>query len=237
MKTKDYLDFFALQIERATRGLDAARNTRNLQLATLNGRQLFKCHLTMGLVNWRQGDSPVRDLEHAIQAMQGVSAMARAWDQSFDAVANLPVARAALLSRLVGKERATEVNEWGAGPGLSPDVRLDLLLASELPIDEAVRSSAALISQLSATKKTALAAESYGNYFEILVCAADSERLQECSEKGHTLFLRRSRDTYYTGGDQSEGGGDDNARVVDYRLGFALRRAGYEGASMHAWKW
>lgn len=237
MKTKEYIDFFATQIERSTRGLDVARGARNVQLAALNGRQLFKGHLITGLVRWKQGDSPVQDFERAIQCVQEVSESVLSWDSSFDTVASLPVARVALISRLLDKTPAEALTARAAESDLAADVRLDALLAADISADDAIQSAVPLINGLSADKKSALAAETYENYFQILRSSIDPKELNQRAEKGEILFLHRAKDPYYRGADQSEGGGDDNAYLVDFRLAVVLKRAKYDGQSIHAWKW
>ncbi len=237
MNATSTMDLFTVQLGRATRGLETARNTRNVQLAALNGRQLFRIHLMIGLLRWRHGVSPAADFENAVQSVPEVSELIREYDPSVDTVASLPIARAMLLSRLLGGKPLEPSESRASDSSLPTEVRLDFLLASGTHTDDIQRSAAGLIAELSSDTWTALAADGYENYFGLLASSKDAEEVGRRAERGSILFLRRARDPYYSGGDQTEGGGEGNAEVVDYRLAIALKEAKYEGASVHEWRW
>jgi len=69
----------------------------------------------------------------------------------------------------------------------------------------------------------------YNNYFNILkISNSDSDRMRFI-EEGFKLFSLRKNDSFYSAGDQTEGGGGDNKIIVDYRLEAILKKIKFEG--------
>jgi len=233
MNPQESLDFFATQLARASKGLEVARESRNLQLAALNTRQMFKGHLMCGLIKWRQGASPVLHLQDAIRVVSESSELLRGWDASFEPIENLPSSRAALLASLLGLP--FEVR-WPEKADIAADVHLDYVLAEGRGAAD-FEQARAIVARLLEGKTTSLVGETYQTYSEILSAQPGSEALTTLVEKAEVLFAKRGRDAFFSGGDQTEGGGLDNELVVDYRLGVALKKVGYSGPSIHAWVW
>ncbi|CAN7568512.1 hypothetical protein LJR129_004129 [Acidovorax sp. LjRoot129] len=233
MNPQESLDFFATQLSRSSKGLEVAHASRNLQLAALNTRQMFKGHLMCGLIKWRQGESPVRHFEDAVRVVSESSELLRSWDTSFEPIENLPSSRAALLASLLGSPFESGSPEKA---DLAADVHLDYLLA-EAREAAGSQQARAIVARLLEGKRTSLAGETYQTYFEVLSAQPGSEALTTLVGKAEALFTKRGRDAFFSGGDQTEGGGPDNALVVDYRLGVALKKMGYRGPSIHAWAW
>ncbi|RZT75653.1 hypothetical protein EV678_2839 [Azospira oryzae] len=231
MTPQESLVFFATQVQRSSNGLAVAHASRNWQLAALNYRQIFKCHLMRGLISWRIHQNPKEHLCNAISvAAEGIRTL-RSLSQSLNAEESLPVAKAALLACLTGENFDTTdivAETWAC------DSQLDLLLATSNPNDSKAN---VLIASLREAKRTSLAAETYQNYFDILASAGDSEKIEDLTNEGEVLFAKRARDSFFAGGDQTEGGGPDNNLVVDFRLAVALKRAGGHSSSLHAWAW
>jgi hypothetical protein len=233
MNPQESLDFFATQLARSKKGFEVAQTSRNLQLAALNTRQMFKGHLMCGLIKWRQGESPVRHFEDAVRVVSESSELLRSWDSSFEPIENLPSSRAALLASLLGLSFGIGSPEKA---NLAADVHLDYLLAETRAAAE-MQQALVIVARLLEGKNTALAGETYQAYFEILSAQPGTEELTALVEKAEALFTKRGRDAFFSGGDQTEGGGPDNVLVVDYRLGVALKKVGYRGPSIHAWVW
>lgn len=232
MTPQETLNFFETQLTRSAQGFEIARGSKNVQLAAMNARQMFKAALMCGLIKWRQAENPAESFRKALTVLDEASALITSWDSSFVLAENLPIARGALLASLLDVALDVPVPE---SADVTVDVQLDQLLAgasAAAPAQETYQ----LIAKLN-TKKTALAWESYQTYFEIISNKGDSSSLKPLVDRGEALFAKRSKDAFFSGGDQTEGGGPDNALVVDYRLGVALKKAGYTGASIHAWTW
>ncbi|MCB5184693.1 hypothetical protein LG201_05705 [Methylobacillus gramineus] len=231
MTPQESLSFFAGQLERSSNGLAVAQASRNWRLAAVNYGQLFKCHLMQGLISWRLQQDPTESLCEALAVVaEGISTL-RTLSHLPDAEKNLPIGKAALLASLTGK-RFEVAN--AACATLPFDSQLDFLLATSRPIDT---KPALLIAELRKSKRTSLAAETYQNYFDILASEGDSERIEDLTKQGELLFVKRARDSFFSGGDQTEGGGPDNSLVVDFRLAVALKRARKRSNSLHAWAW
>lgn len=231
MTPQEYLSLFANRVELSSKGLAVAHASRNWELAALNYRQLFKCHLMRGLISWRIHQNPTEHLCDAIAVVdEGISTL-RSWSHSPSAEQSLPVEKTALLACLTGKSFDTTRT---FSEGWACDSQLDLLLATSNPADS---KATTLIAELRTAKRTSLAAETYQNYFDILASEGDSESIEELTKQGEHLFAKRARDSFFSGGDQTEGGGPDNGLVVDFRLAVALKRAGKSNNSLHAWTW
>lgn len=230
MSPNESLEFFKAQLARSAQGLEVARVSKNLQLAALNGRQMFKACLMCGLIKWRQGDSPVDFFQKGVGLLVESSNLIASWQPSFVLAENLPIARGALLADLLGVTLDVPV----VTRSLEAQDQLDYALATSVAGAAAAVPS---IDKLKSGKKTELAAETYQTYFEILSRAGSREALRTLVERAETLFTRRASDAFFSGGEQTEGGGPDNALVVDYRLGVVLKKAGYRADSIHAWHW
>lgn len=234
MTPQESLDFFATQISRSAKGFEVAKSSHNLQLAALNVRQMFKGHLMCGLIQWQQREHPANHFEEATTLVVEAIRLLPQWEPSFDVGFGLPLARAAILAGLINVPFDVAAFQMSALPA---DIQLDYLLATTSPSPSVKDSAMSLLKELRQDKRTALAADSYENYFDILSAAGNSTVLGDFLRKGDTLFNKRARDSFFSGGDQTEGGGPDNSLVVDYRLAFALKRAAYSSDSMHAWIW
>ena len=198
----------------------------NPSLYVQNVREIYEQSLFIGLVFWRTGQSPVRDLNAAVDELD---AHAEQLGSSSVATA-LPIASAGLIRTLLGLPHSSAA---GTNEGSAPDVELDaqLLLAIESVVDES--TVAALLKQLERGGSGSLAVRSYETYFALLTQGASPELLKSAEAN----YRARAKDRFYSGGRDSEGGGPNNSMVVDYRLGAVLKRLGYIGESVHLWQW
>lgn len=231
MAPQETINFFDQQFNRSARGLAVALASNNWHLARVNYGQQFKCRLMAGLISWRLKKDPTEFLRNAIAVVLEGDAALSSLSTPSDASAALPVGQAALIAELVGvdfKPRATSLEP------LTVDSQLDVLLTSARPPESTEPHQ---IEQLWKAKRTALAAESYQTYFKILSSEGDWEKLEGLTREGERLFEKRTKDAFYKGSEQTEGGGPDNSLVVDYRLAVALKRVGFKSASLHSWGW
>lgn len=233
MNPQEYLTAFTTRLAGSARGLEVAKSSCNVQLAALNFRQMFKGHLMCGLIKWRQRENPTGHFEDAIQLITEAITTLTDWAPSFS-IGELPLGRASLLAGLI--DAPFGIAEFQMSE-LPVEAHLDYLLSTTNPLPTAKDSAITLLEELRRDKRADLAADSYENYFDILSVSGNSTVLGGLLSKGGTLFNRRARDSFFSGGDQTEGGGPDNSFVVDYRLAFALKKTGYSSDSMHAWIW
>ncbi|WP_433693381.1 hypothetical protein [Herbaspirillum seropedicae] len=234
MDSQEYFNVFAKRLYGPLRGLDLAKSSKNSQLAALNFRQVFKGHMMCGLIKWRMGEAPVIHFEEAVRSMCDALATFKAWGGAFDHKGALPLARAAIVARLLGLPFDLPSVEEKILP---PDVCLDYLLANAEPSYNAKDLPLALINELKCAKDSGLAVQTYENYFDILSSQDSAERLSYLVQKGVSLYDQRARDAFYSGGEQTEGGGPDNTFVVDYRLALVLKKVRGSSDVLHAWKW
>lgn len=86
-------------------------------------------------------------------------------------------------------------------------------------------------------KRQKLAFDTYKLYFELLECDPNSPEADALVAKGEEYYLKRAKDSYFKGGMMIEGGGLDNDEYVDYVLSAILKKIGWQGKSIHKWRW
>lgn len=225
--TNQKLELFEQQSVRSRKGLDAAIATSNYQLAALNCRQGFKSRLMRGLVQWRSGDNPTGALtecvgfhKEAIQAMESIG-------KSDFKMTDSAIERVGFVAYLLDME-------WSVFDlvGFEADRQLDAVLSNSLfsTVDAVTWESG--MKQLR-EHGSSLAVETYENYIA----------MRSGGEAGNsfttleTCFTKRKKDKFFSGGEQTEGGGMDNEFVVDYRLAALAKHAGLKDESVHSWRW
>lgn len=227
MNIEKTLTVFAAGISRAEKGIEVASTSGNTQLLALNIRQHFKNQLASSLVLWRAGRDPTCEITSAVEIIlsRGPGLIASGCD--------VPIEKAALVAKLIGskdKQPIRNANE------LSDEAMLDMELAHierGVPISDLVKQT---LTKLGSKKRTQLVSESYSTYFDI-VSEQTKDSLPKLLKKSENLYEKRVGDAYFSGGERSEGGGEDNELMVDYRLAVALLKAGYAATSIHSWKW
>jgi len=232
MNTAEAIEFFSNQAGRAERGILVAQSTRNYQLFALNSGQLFKSQLMCALSSWRQGEDARQLMTLAVENLGRNAQALSELDVTGNSLLGLPLERAQIVSFLI------DTPGWRESCGhefTSADKKLDAALASLLISS---RTSVDVEYELRELfKASALAADSYRLYFEILSLEPTGHEVSSAIEKAERNFECRARDPFYSGGDQTEGGGADNSLVLDYRLAAVLKKIQYVGPSIHRWSW
>lgn len=227
MNIEKTLAVFAAGISRAEKGIEVAGIKGNSQLLALNVRQYFKNQLASSLVLWRAERDPTCELKSAVEVIfsGGTGLNASGCD--------VPIEKAVLIAKLIGSnDRLLSRNAID----LSDEAMLDMELALTergVPTSDLVNQT---LTKLGSQKRTQLVSESYRTYFDI-VSEKTKDRLPDLIKKAENLYEKRVGDEYFSGGERSEGGGEDNELMVDYRLAVALLKAGYATTSIHSWKW
>jgi hypothetical protein len=231
MTPVEMIDFFGERAELTRRGMAAASSSSNYYLAAVNCREAFKCRLMQGLIRWRLGNDPTESLIQAVHVLPDDWNMLVEFGGEKAAISDTPAEKAGFVSYIVGEQSppcAVEPDD------LEGDRLLDAILGNALfgmPVDDLWDRG---MNQLQQTGSS-LAVDTYELYREMLT--APTSGLGSLMEEGGRLFKKRKTESFFSGGDQTEGGGPDNDVTTDYRLAALAKRAGYEGAGMHAWRW
>lgn len=229
MNQQEMIEFFREQADLSVTGLDVARANANYHLAAFNCSDRFTSLLMVGLLQWRLGINPKSALIAALDAAEESLVQLRQMDASARLCNAIPYEEAMLISTLVDRDIADLDCS-----SLSNDRRLDLMLAKRLrgQIDD--KSFSEAIEEYRSKGRPELAVATYECYGHLLSGAGEPATLLARAEE---LFIRRKKDRFYSGGNQTAGGGRDNDVTVDYRLGAVLKYAGIGGASIHHWQW
>ena len=199
----------------------------------VNGRQLFKSKFMQALILWRKGEDPRSTLESCVNRLFECADDLFQFNPDAKVGVDLPLEKAMLLTFLT--ERHLDI-PWGFSEIDVPDRRLDYLLATALRSGFALEVPVAL-DILAEKKECDLSVRSYRTYFEILDHSVVNVPIEKLVQVAEEQFRGRAKDNFFSGGDQTEGGGSDNDLVVDYRLAAVLKAVGYAGVSVHKTIW
>lgn len=230
MTPQEMIDFFGGQASLWSNGLRLAVDRANYHHAAECVRQVFKAFVMQGLIAWRIGSgSPVEPFKSAVQAVQdGVETLKTMKDANPRRDLALP--SASIIAYLVDVAMPNvELSE------LTSDCLLDGVLGNGLR-DEWDDSAWKIgMEQLRKNKRAALAVETYAAYEKLL--HGDSAGAADPANLAAKLFEKRARNDFYSGGDQTAGGGPDNPITVDFRLAAVMKRVRYTGENLHQWRW
>lgn len=222
LTSEEMIEFFSQQAGLAMRGLQHAQDTDNAALARLNCRQGVKCFMMSGLLQWRLGLNPTHAFLKAIDFQKQASKI----DKS---LSDCAVERIGFLCFLVDKDCQDLELDKATG-----DLLLDRLLCNGFR-DEINGSAWNDGMRVLREHGSRLAFETYETYKRFL--DASDEELAGIFDQLVQLFKKRKRDAFYSGSDQTEGGGPDNDHTVDYRLAALAKKRGLQVGSVHCWKW
>ncbi len=229
MNLDEIFQLFGTQVSRAEKGILAARNSGNGQLLCLNSRQMFKSLLMQGLMSWRGNSDPKVFLGQALDGLMSSVQLLTEISENRQPECELPLEKGGIVASLLGREFLSGFE----GSTADPVRQLDNYISRALLSDNSSRPQISVNDSVLTQKAGALAARTYAVYADILQGRGGADRVAEADD----LFVKRSKDIFYCGGDQAEGGGKDNLIVVDYRLAAILRKIGYKGDSIHQWRW
>ncbi len=228
MSTMEMLELFDKQASRGEKGLSVAEKTSNYQLAAMNCRQIFKCRLMQGLIAWRLGDDPSSHLSSAVEGHQrGVSVMRSIQPESV--VGDTSSSRVGFVASLVGIDFSPSDFD-----NANADVLLDCVLGKALNGEWDEENWDKGMRELR-DSGSALAVDTYSLYRQLFT--SESADFQALVEEGGRLFDLRKSDAFFSGGDQTDGGGSDNAITVDYRLAALCKNRRVASESIHLWRW
>ena len=231
MTATEMIEFFGQQAERTRRGMNASLSSSNYHLAAMNCRQAFKSRLMQGLISLRVSRNPTEFLASSVQGFKDDWKSTVLIGGEKAKISDAPAERVPFISYLLGQCDSETRYETD---GLESDRLLDAVLGQWLygswnefhwqkGIDQLYRSG------------RELAYESYSVYGAIV--RSSFSEVSSLIERGNVLFNSRQTDQSFCGGDQTEGGGDDNGVVVDYRLASLAKRVSYKGNGTNEWQW
>ncbi len=229
MTPEEMVLFYGEQADLTKEGLAVAESTSNYYLGTLNLSENFKCRMMQGLITWRIGNDPSEFFGQAVQSYHDDWALLTTIGGETATFSDTPVEKVPFLSYLIGQQDSP----LGVD-GLEGDRLLDAVLGKWL-FGSWEESLWAMGMEQLRTSGSKLALDTYGLYESVV--RASSSDMAALMEKGAKLFSNRKSDKFYSGGDETESGGEDNNVTVDYRLASLAKRHGYRGAGTHVWKW
>jgi hypothetical protein len=203
----------------------------NPDLVFFNLRGVVTHQLELALYHWRVGDNPTSFLEGAVAA----AARAVEAHQAHPEWVGLNEVNFTLvryLTFLLGEEDRFAPY---VGPLDAPDLLLDYGLVERLYDKRPAEQTFVVLEKVEEVKRLALLAKTYRTYFAILAAAPDA--VPALVEEAERNYAERKRDGFYAGGAEYTGGGPANPHVVDFVLGAVLKKAGYEGPSIHRYAW
>lgn len=237
MNYQERIDFFSDQIAIFEDGYSFAKSNGNYHLLSFNSRQIFKNNFMQALITWRFGGDPRLLLTHAIdRATESIAAIVTLNN-------NIPIERsfhveslkiiAFLMDKDISISSKVECVE-------EPDRRLDIMLGLSInnEISSIYKEQIEIeLAKLYKSKKYLLAAQTYNLYFDILNGSDETFKIQDIIVIADKLYSKRASNSFFSGGNATEGGGPDNDIVVDYRLAAILKKINYQGSSIHCWNW
>lgn len=219
--------------ERSKLGFDSAKIASNADLAAFNLGQGLKAYLMQGLIGWRCGiTSPVGPFREALTFVrQGFSTWQTMKGRSAARALHLPLEKATFVAFLVNETAITfDFHD------LVAERLLDANLAHGLHDEWDEESWANGVEQLRQTRGSTLAVETYTTYYRLLRYSHTGD-VKVNVERAVLLFEKRKSNSFYSGGEQTDGGGDYNAITVDYRLATIMKKVRYKSDSIHSWRW
>lgn len=218
---------------RSNMGMAAAKENGNYQLAALNCRQALKSKMMQGLITWRSGDNPTPFFEQAVSRFAEDWQTLRAIGGNASMLSDAGYEQVYFLALLVN-QALPFTTESNAPKELQCDRMLDAVLGQWLFDGWDARLWEAGMEELQ-LKGSGLAVEAYEFYRK--VTRATKQDLPQLEASADKLFRRRKKDSFFSGGVQTSGGGQDNDFTVDYRFAALAKHIGYVGNSIHAWRW
>jgi predicted DNA-binding transcriptional regulator len=242
MENSEMINFFGAQSVRAKKGISVAKLSGNYQLLAHNSRQLFKAQLMQGLIKWRDGNSAREIFEECILSIKSNDEFLSTLEKETKILTDLPIEKAMIIAFLIEKEFQVNFNGEVREILNSLDTaerKLDYILALTLNSNSLLEVYREEISkQIKSLEKNLqfdLMAKSYKVYFDILEKFFNNFQINDSIKLAEELYISRESNNFFSGGEQTEGGGADNKIVLDYRLAAVLKKVRYVGGSVHGW--
>jgi len=204
----------------------------NFAWAAYNYEMVATSQTELGLLHWRRGLDPRPDFERAIDAYDNLCVMART-KQLKGSDYSLPLVYAML--SLMGRKVAIEFHNAKSHQEYSDSYYKCCLVHAlhDQPLDE--RHAGLLEKHL--TENNELPDRSFLAYFQLLGLRPSDQSPGELVQLADANWAKRKRDRIFADGPSLEGYGIMNELYVDIYLAAVLQKIGWEGESVHRWKW
>lgn len=238
--------FFAEQAEMFSAAVAGAEASKRYDLAATNLMASMSAWLMRGLLRWRrQAGSPESDIASAVDVAARAAVVLPSLDVSRRPGASFDFGVPLLLGHLIGRDGEELRTALSGSEDAVLPTPLDVALADVLCGRETPESLIDQTRSRAAEKRHGLLKATYDCYSRMLAAAAagDVAALRAACADAATFFERRRRDSFFSGGRDFDGGGPDNALVVDFRLAAVILRCemsfGVEGigGEPHRWSW
>ena len=224
---------------------DATRQMRaegNTHVAFGNLARTTDTTFELALLRWRRGESPVGDMGAVVEWAERMIAAVGDWQPEEHTVVGyiyaLDIARYA--SFLLGRDLTipTVISDLvGRHRSENADVALSYHILDAIDGRPWREDLEPLLSRLAAKKRQALAVETYQTYIAILNTPQGDKSVEDLVRRAEENYTRRARDPFFSGGPGYMGGGPDNAYMVDFVLAAILKKIGWDGETIHRWRW
>lgn len=204
----------------------------NYEWAAQNCRVTAEAYVDLGLLHWRQGIDPREDFECAARAYLKLTELVRQHKllrSSFE----IPTIYAAmfLVDRRAkiafGDEAAYKTSRWDCY-----QARLVHALHDAPPSEALVAMTDKFMAE-----PEQLPDRIFDTYFQLLGLRPQTMGLDERVRRAKSSWAERRRDEVIPAGRALDGHGDMNDLYVDIYLGAVLKKIGWKGHTVHAWRW
>ena len=228
MTPNEMAAFFAERASKSMAALDSAKVQNVPLLLELNLRQSAQSSLMSALVDWRHRLSDPRPkLVNAFNACKTAVGLLPTLDSPTPLATRFRFYDTVFLAVLVETEPPTGCLQLlqSCRTVAESDPALDYSLAEECLGAHTITST---INAGVFSNEETLLSKTYATYSKIL--AGDIDEIGNAASN----FSERRTDSYYYGGLHIDGGGPDNANVIDYRLAAILKARRMEVDTIHA---
>ena len=212
-------------------------------VAYRNMGSMLDRHFDTALLRWRRGELPVADMEAALRTSGDMLNAITQWQLDDETLVgqadawNLVSYIAFFLDRpaVLPEDRMPRIRADFSDH--AADVALDYLVIDSFNGRDYRDDIAAPMERLASKKRQMLAVDSYRTYFDLLDARGDAERIAPLVQQAEANYSKRARNGFYSGGPTYMGGNGENPYVVDFQLAAVLKHIGWDGDSVHQWRW
>lgn len=252
MNPSEMVSFFEEQADLFSQGIEVALSAKDYSHAAFAVSEVHKAQAMAGLIQWRHGLAcPVPLLRDSLATAKKAAEFLHRLDSSQEHWKSFPFSSSLHFEVLLfgtSQLRAMLPDRDQCKHILAtyPEVCLDSLLVAALVTGDVSEPWQGVLSNLNEKKGLSLMCDTYENYMALVeaLVREDTEGARYCVDESARLFSRRRTDSYFSGGIETRGGGEDNSHVVDFVLAAIARYFNADQlilessqAAVHAWKW
>lgn len=217
---KQYKDQIQIHID----GYAYTLENNILPVIILNTEQIFKLNLQIALLQWRNNQNPKDLLIIALNDFYTRLQKIKTFDDYKEFINPYFIIVAKYFAFLIDTEfnfDLKQLNTQSEYNGL--DYTLYKLVLKDFDFRGDIEN---FLNKISKRKKEQLAFETYCNYFEILEDFEKNKKVENSKiTMAESYFTKRAKDSFFSNGQQIEGGYLENKEVVDFRLAVILKKS------------